>query len=98
MSKVKSYLSLIKFSHTIFAMPFALIGFVLGLFSTSYHPFIGAWLNKNGVYQWDLNHSLGWAGYEQTLGVGIVSCDLGTAAGIATDKLQRDVLERSWRR
>ena len=31
MSKVKSYLSLIKFSHTIFAMPFALIGFSLGM-------------------------------------------------------------------
>ena len=31
MSTVKKYLSLIKFSHTIFAMPFALIGFVLGL-------------------------------------------------------------------
>src|SRR4026207_720066 len=31
MSKAKSYLSLIKFSHTIFAMPFALIGFVIGL-------------------------------------------------------------------
>ena len=30
MSTVKSYLSLIKFSHTIFAMPFALIGFFLG--------------------------------------------------------------------
>jgi len=30
MSKVKSYLSLIKFSHTIFAMPFALIGLFLG--------------------------------------------------------------------
>ncbi|HEV3410959.1 MAG TPA: UbiA-like polyprenyltransferase [Puia sp.] len=29
MSKVKSYLSLIRFSHTIFAMPFALIGFAL---------------------------------------------------------------------
>jgi 4-hydroxybenzoate polyprenyltransferase len=29
MSKVKSYLSLIKFSHTIFAMPFALIGFFI---------------------------------------------------------------------
>ncbi len=28
---VKKYLSLIKFSHTIFAMPFALIGFVLGV-------------------------------------------------------------------
>ncbi len=32
MGKVKSYLSLIKFSHTIFAMPFALIGFCLALF------------------------------------------------------------------
>jgi 4-hydroxybenzoate polyprenyltransferase len=31
MHKVKSYLSLIKFAHTIFAMPFALIGFFLGL-------------------------------------------------------------------
>jgi len=33
MATVKSYLSLIKFSHTIFAMPFALIGFALGIFS-----------------------------------------------------------------
>ena len=31
---VKNYLSLIKFSHTIFAMPFALIGFSIGLFYT----------------------------------------------------------------
>jgi 4-hydroxybenzoate polyprenyltransferase len=31
MITVKNYLSLIKFSHTIFAMPFALIGFFLGL-------------------------------------------------------------------
>lgn len=31
MSVVKKYLSLVKFSHTIFAMPFALIGFALGL-------------------------------------------------------------------
>jgi len=30
MYAVKNYLSLIKFSHTIFAMPFALIGFFLG--------------------------------------------------------------------
>ncbi len=29
--KVKNYLSLVKFSHTIFAMPFALIGFFLGV-------------------------------------------------------------------
>lgn len=32
MSTVKNYLSLIKFSHTIFAMPFAMIGFFLGIY------------------------------------------------------------------
>lgn len=32
MTRIKNYLSLVKFSHTIFAMPFALIGFFLGLF------------------------------------------------------------------
>src|SRR5579871_2737508 len=32
MSTVKNYLSLIKFSHTIFAMPFAMIGFFLGAY------------------------------------------------------------------
>jgi 4-hydroxybenzoate polyprenyltransferase len=31
MTTLKNYLSLIKFSHTIFAMPFALIGFFLGM-------------------------------------------------------------------
>lgn len=31
MSQVKKYLSLVKFSHTIFALPFALIGFSLGM-------------------------------------------------------------------
>ncbi len=35
MSKVKNYLSLIKFSHTIFAMPFALIGFFMPASSLS---------------------------------------------------------------
>lgn len=32
MSDFRNYLSLIKFSHTIFAMPFAMIGFFLGVF------------------------------------------------------------------
>lgn len=32
MNTVRKYLSLVKFSHTIFAMPFALIGFTLGIF------------------------------------------------------------------
>lgn len=49
MSKVKSYLSLIKFSHTIFAMPFALIGFFIGL---------ATGLIDDG--QWNLNKTLGW--------------------------------------
>jgi 4-hydroxybenzoate polyprenyltransferase len=43
MSKVKSYLSLIKFSHTIFAMPFALIGFFLGLESGNTNFGFGIW-------------------------------------------------------
>ncbi|HEY4208991.1 MAG TPA: UbiA-like polyprenyltransferase [Puia sp.] len=48
MSKVKSYLSLIRFSHTIFAMPFAMIGFFLG---------VGRPVMQQ---QWKLNHTLGW--------------------------------------
>jgi 4-hydroxybenzoate polyprenyltransferase len=47
MSTVKNYLSLIKFSHTIFAMPFALIGFFLGAIELN---------NRNS----GLNRTLGW--------------------------------------
>ena len=50
MASVKSYLSLIKFSHTIFAMPFALIGFFVATFSVS------------DLGQWNLNKSIGWEG------------------------------------
>ena len=40
MSRVKNYLSLVKFSHTIFAMPFALIGFFLGIrYFFNFNPF-----------------------------------------------------------
>lgn len=41
---VKNYLSLVKFSHTIFALPFALIGFSLGVVSYNYLP---AWFSQN---------------------------------------------------
>jgi len=41
MTKVKNYLSLIKFSHTIFALPFALIGFFLA----SYEQ-INVWITR----------------------------------------------------
>lgn len=36
-SKIKSYLSLIKFSHTVFALPFALIGFLAGAESINFN-------------------------------------------------------------
>jgi 4-hydroxybenzoate polyprenyltransferase len=49
MSTVKNYLSLIRFSHTIFAMPFAMIGFVLGVI----YP-------APRVIQWNLHRTLGW--------------------------------------
>ncbi|MES2848967.1 MAG: UbiA-like polyprenyltransferase [Bacteroidota bacterium] len=51
---IKKYLSLVKFSHTIFAMPFALIGFFLGIY---YGDF--------GIGQWNLNKTIGW-GYDIT--------------------------------
>ncbi len=55
MSSIKKYLSLVKFSHTIFAMPFAIIGFFLGIKSPT------------GLYtgQSNLNMTLGW-GYDIT--------------------------------
>ena len=42
---IKSYLSLIKFSHTIFAMPFAVIGFFLG--ATAVAP-LSPWRGSGG--------------------------------------------------
>jgi 4-hydroxybenzoate polyprenyltransferase len=49
---IKNYLSLVKFSHTIFAMPFALIGFFLG---RSEIVVIG---------NWNLNKTIGWGGLQ----------------------------------
>jgi 4-hydroxybenzoate polyprenyltransferase len=49
MLAVKKYLSLVKFSHTIFAMPFALIGFFLGILKRPYN-----------TGQWNLNDTIGW--------------------------------------
>lgn len=41
MSTVKNYLSLIKFSHTLFALPFAMIGFFLGIYHQEQFPDTG---------------------------------------------------------
>ena len=49
-TKIKKYLSLIKFAHTIFAMPFALIGFFLAIkFGTT------STLNLNSTIGWGSN-------------------------------------------
>ena len=40
MSAIKKYLSLIKFSHTIFEMPFALIGFSLGVYKLRHNDLL----------------------------------------------------------
>ncbi|MEO6638330.1 MAG: UbiA-like polyprenyltransferase [Ginsengibacter sp.] len=43
MQRLQNYLSLVKFSHTIFAMPFALIGFFLGLRAMNYQTYKPWW-------------------------------------------------------
>lgn len=58
MSTVKNYLSLIKFSHTIFAMPFALIGFFLATERSAMAVENFSWTNDTG--QWNLNRTVGW--------------------------------------
>ena len=59
MQKVRSYLSLIKFSHTIFAMPFAMIGFFLGLYKPP--PDTGQWnLNQTIGWGWDMTNFIWW--------------------------------------
>ncbi len=45
MTQFKNYLSLIKFSHTLFALPFAMIGFFLGIFGwKNFNPTV--WRNN----------------------------------------------------
>lgn len=64
MNNVKNYLSLIKFSHTIFAMPFALIGFFLAIMGVGFSVVPG-WhttIFPSGFDdgQWNLNKTIGW--------------------------------------
>jgi 4-hydroxybenzoate polyprenyltransferase len=48
MTRIKNYLSLIKFSHTIFAMPFALIGFMLAA-AFPLRIWFSSWNGKEGL-------------------------------------------------
>lgn len=48
MTRLGNYLSLVKFSHTLFALPFAMIGFFLGIFGwKNFHEII--W--RNNIYE-----------------------------------------------
>lgn len=53
MTVVKKYLSLVKFSHTIFALPFAMIGFVLAIYVPS--PTV-----PDAVIGWGIHFSEAW--------------------------------------
>jgi 4-hydroxybenzoate polyprenyltransferase len=64
MPSVKNYLSLIKFSHTIFAMPFALIGFCLGIVSFKVIPHYSEYNSYVPQTNWEklfLYMSLNWS-------------------------------------
>ncbi len=51
MTTIKNYLSLVKFSHTIFAMPFAMIGFFMAIRLP----------NCPAYSQYNLNDAIGWS-------------------------------------
>jgi 4-hydroxybenzoate polyprenyltransferase len=48
LKKINHYLSLIKFSHTVFALPFALMGFTLGVIAVN-QKFSFHWLGENSL-------------------------------------------------
>jgi len=48
MSAIRKYLSLVKFSHTIFALPFALIGFALGIIKSEALQSSNPWYFRYG--------------------------------------------------
>lgn len=85
---VKHYLSLIKFSHTIFALPFALIGFSLGLFKSHFGdiPFDSPWPDDVNLME-----VLGWM--EVKLFLLVLGCMVTarTAAMAFNRYLDRDV-------
>lgn len=63
MKTISNYLSLVRFSHTIFAMPFALIGFALGV--NAYLGGIGSW-SFTGDNAWQIFVSV-WQEYNWSL-------------------------------
>ena len=85
MSSVKKYLSLVKFSHTIFALPFAIIGFFLSITKS---PFPSGYSNSN------ISQALNLPLKELTIKFGLVLICMVTArsAAMAFNRY----LDRQW--
>src|SRR3982751_4693944 len=61
MSTIKNYLSLVKFSHTIFALPFAMIGFFLAAVRNPLNVITGqSDLNNSISWGWDFTNFISW--------------------------------------
>jgi 4-hydroxybenzoate polyprenyltransferase len=61
MSTIKNYLSLVKFSHTIFALPFAMIGFFLAAVRNPLNVIAGqSDLNNSISWEWDFTNFISW--------------------------------------
>jgi 4-hydroxybenzoate polyprenyltransferase len=56
---IKNYLSLVKFSHTIFAMPFALIGFFLGAYWVQFDEMRRGVIEKK-ITSWSMYVDVNW--------------------------------------
>lgn len=82
MSSIKNYLSLIKFSHTIFAMPFAMIGFFLAVFKP---PFPGS-LNEAIGWNNDGSNFTGWLLVLQRLILVVLCMILARSAAMAFNR------------
>jgi 4-hydroxybenzoate polyprenyltransferase len=90
MPTIKNYLSLIKFSHTIFAMPFALIGFALGYFSYLRDPEFKVLLQPHGefvshVWKFDTTNASYWPTLK-LLGLVIACMVLARSAAMAFNR------------
>lgn len=89
MTIIKNYLSLIKFSHTIFALPFAGIGFCIGLFRSSYS---GRDLNVPIEFGWDESNVNWWRDSLIKLGLVILCMVFARSAAMAFNRyVDRDI-------
>lgn len=85
MTSIKNYLSLVKFSHTIFALPFAIIGFFLSITKS---PFSSGYSNSN------ISQGLNLPLKELTIKFGLVLICMVTARSAAMSFNR--YLDRQW--